>query len=327
MLVSYYFILGLDRGPVTHRTLAWFNAHHPDWVMYGCTANGSPTHDVAYMRGIPQDEVPLDLRNPAAVQFEVQEMARNAVAGGYNTIAIDQAVFWNTYGKGSEFGCGVWQNGSFSRRYASVNDPAFAGDVTAYVRIARSVAHSMGLALAINHPAGEIGRPAEQQITENTDLELDETGFSDYGNYAANPGLFARTLAYLVWAQHHGVAVATLNRFTRGMNAQQLEFAVAGYLMANDGGELMFAGVDHRYNGEQYHNEYAARIGRPCSPASSGPVFTRRFSGGMAIVNDSRSSASVRLPGTFRDIEGRAVRNPLALGPSDAYVLVGTGGC
>lgn len=331
MLVSYYFILGLDRGPVTHHTLAWFQANHPEWVLYSCTANGTPTHDVAYMRGIPNDEVPLDLHNAAATQYELSLMADQAVQNGYNALAIDQAVFWNTFGRGSAFGCGVWQNGRFVRRYASANDRQFAADVVSYVQTARTVAHSRRLALAANHPAESLNDPLERALVQSVDLELDETGFSDYGNYARAPGLFGKTLAYLTWAQRQHVAVATLNRFSRSMNAEDMEYVMAGYLMSNEGAELVFAGRDegHNYNSEQYHREYddVARIGRPCGEPTSGPVFTRRYSNGIVVVNDSRASTNVTLPSNaYRDIEGRAVRNPLRLTPNDAYVLVG-GSC
>jgi len=326
MLVADYYILGLDRKQLTGRNIKWFQSHHPDWVMYSCKKNGSPTREVAYMEGV-DDEVPLDIHNPAVIEDQLRQIGSDAKARGYNTIALDQALFWNVYGYGSKFGCGVYNNsGKFVRRYSSADDMHFDSDVVNYVRTARSIAHSMGLTLAINHPAGDINNPLERQIVESTDIDLDENGFSHYGKYHSAEGAFARTFAFSQYAQRHGTAMASVNKFLGHIRPEEMEYVLAGYLLANDGGEMLFTG--EKYNAQQYHNEYDARIGRPCSAtASSGHVFTRRFTGGFVALNDSHASASVSIPSGLRDLEGRPLSNPLRLGSMDAYVLVGAGGC
>ena len=189
------------------------------------------------------------------------------------------------------------------------------------------MAHGMGLALAINHPAGSISNPLEQQILQNADVALDENGFSQYGKYHDEAGSFTRTLAYTQYAQRNGTAVASINKFPAGtIRPEEMEYVLAGYLLANEGGLMLFTGT--RYNAEQYHAEYTTAIGRPCSSTTGGPLFTRRFSGGFVLLNDSKSSTSVSLPSNaLRDIEGRRLSNPLRVGPMDAYVLVGAGGC
>lgn len=331
MMVSDYFILGLDRKPITYHDITWFQANHPTWVLYGCNSStNAPTHDVAYMRGINDGEVPLDIHNPAVVQFQINTMDNDAKARGYNTLAVDQVVFWNTYGKTGEYGCGTWSGSTFVRRYASANDVQFAHDVANYVKTARPIAHAAGVSFAVNHPAGSLSNADELTVIANVDLEMDETGFSDYGHYASNPSNFGQTLSYLKYAQHQGTPVATLNRFTgvTTITPQQMEFVTAGYLLANEGTELIFTGVDHQYNYEQYHSEYATAIGTPCADTTGGPVYVRRFTKGMVVANGSSLGTTVALPATgFKDIEGRSVTYPLKLGPSDAYVLLGPGGC
>ncbi|HET9095440.1 MAG TPA: hypothetical protein VFN37_02160, partial [Candidatus Baltobacteraceae bacterium] len=322
MLVSQYFIMGLDQHSVTHHTLTWWQRNHPDWILYACSANGSPTHDVAYMGGIGVPDVPLDIHDAGAVAYQVGSMAKAAKDGGYNALAIDQVVFWNIYEGGNpnfgqsvksgEYGCGVWKGSTFDRLYASPADPRYAADVVNYVAQARSIAHSYGLTLMVNHPAGSVSSALEQQLLRNTDIDLDETGFSDYGRYVAGDGgIFKRELSYIRYAQQHGTGMMIIDKFSneRHVDPTGLEYSLATYLLGNEGGLLLFVGGANDYGTMQYHSEYDARIGRPCGAVSGGPaVYGRRFSGGLAVVNASADSQTVRLPSSgYRDIEGRAV--------------------
>ena len=345
MIVSDYFIMGMDQYAVTKHALSWWQKNHPDWILYACTSSGVPTHDIAYMPGISVPDMPLDIHNRAAVDYQVNGMAAHAAANGYNALAVDQVVFWNTYKGGnpamgqsektSEYGCGVWHGTTFERRYASPQDPQWNADVAAYVREAHTLLRSRGLTLIVNHPAGNTSDPGEQQVLANTDIDLDETGFSDYGRYTQDNGsIFKRELQFMQYAQQHGTGVLITDKFQNQahVNAAGLEYALATYLLGNDGAALLFTGGAHEYGTMQYHPEYDQRIGTPCSGVAGGPhVYSRAFTGGLALVNASASTQSYALPSgkTYHDIEGRSVRNPLALAPNDAYVLVTTsgGGC
>jgi hypothetical protein len=81
----------------------------------------------------------------------------------------------------------------------------------------------------------------------------------------------------------------------------------------------------HDYGTLQYHSEYGESIGTPCSDVAGGPqVYSRRFSGGLAVVNAGLSAQSYTVPGgSYRDVEGRSVGSTLSLKPNDAYVLLG----
>ncbi len=343
MIVSNYFIMGMDQYSVTHHTLAWWEANHPSWILYACSAGGGATRNIAYMPGISVPDVPLDIHNPQVVTYQIDTMAAAARAAGYNALAIDQFVFWNTYGGGNtalgehrssgEYGCGVWNGGTFVRRYAAQSDPQWTTDVIGYARIARSILHARGMSLIINHPGGSVKNPAEQQLLQNTDEVMDETGFSDYGKYQQNDGnLFIGTLAYMRYAQQHGVGVLMVNKFINltDVTGVPLEYSIATYLLGNQGAALLFAGGAH-YGTLQYHPEYDAPVGKPCSDVSGGPaVFTRRFTGGMAVVNAGLAANRLALPAgkSYRDIEGRPVSNPLMLEPNDGRVLLtSSGGC
>ncbi len=337
MTVSEYYIMGLDQVAVTHRTLSWWKAKHPDWIFYACTASGAPTHDIAYMPGVANADMPIDIENSAAVADEVNTMAGYAKAAGYNALAVDQVVFWNIYHGGnaafgqkrntSEYGCGSWHGNTFVRRYSSPQDPRWTADVIAYTRVAHAILHSRGMVLLVNHPAGNINSPNEQQLVVNTDELLNETGFSDYGRYTQKLGLMVETLAWSRYAQQHGVAVFTVNKFINipsSVTGIPLEYSIATYLLANQGAELLYTGGLHGYGTQQIHPEYSAPIGTPCSDVGDGPtVFFRRFTGGLVVVTAS-SSGSFTLPAGkgYRDLIGRPVSSTLHLGPTSAYVLL-----
>lgn len=111
MLVSQYFIMGLDQYSVTHHGLSWWQQNHPGWILYACTSGGTPTHDVAYMSGVDVPDVPIDIHNPAAVAYQAEAMAQAARSGGYNALAVDAPV-----GRPC---AGVTANGSvYSRRFS-----------------------------------------------------------------------------------------------------------------------------------------------------------------------------------------------------------------
>lgn len=335
MVVSNYYIMGLDQYAALHHTLAWWKATHPDWILYACTASGTPTHDIAYMIGLNSLDVPIDIHTPAAVAYQVQAMAHYAKAAGYNSLAVDQVVYWNIYQGGnpafgqhrntSEYGCGTWHGSTFVRDYASPKDPRYPADVVSYVRQAHSILHSMGMALVINHPGGSPNDPNEQQLLSNTDAVMDETGFSDYGRYTQNPGVMSSTLAWMRFAQSRGAAVMIVNKylnFNQSVTGAPFEYALATYLLGNQGAALLFVGGAHGYGTLQYHTEYDAPIGKPCSDVSAGPVYVRRFSGGLAAVNGSTSTRALQLPSgkAYRDIEGHSIGSTIA--PMSGYVLL-----
>ncbi len=340
MDVSLYLIMGLDRNEITHRSLSWWQSNHPSWILYACKSDGTPTHDIAYMPGINDGDMPIDIHNSEAVREQISTMAHAAAEQGYNSLAIDQAVFWNTLIGGnrsfgqhenrSEFACGVWQGNTFVRRYASVNDKAWNADVVSYVRQARSVLHSMGMSLIINHSDGNANDPYEQELLRNTDVIMDETGFSDYGEYKDRSGLVQQTLAWMQYAQRAGAAVLMVDKFANKTHADSegFEYSLATYLLGNEGRALLFVGGVHDYGTEQYHSEYDAAIGTPCGEATSnGALFTRRFTGATVVVNAGGSPQTYAPPSTaLKDIENRAsVRSSMVIPPHEGYVLMGKG--
>jgi hypothetical protein len=356
IVASYYMPQETDAstgawGDIGH-TLAWWKANHPDWILYSCNAEGEPTTTPAYITGLKYN-VPLDIHNPAVVAYQVQLAGNYAIAHGYNALAFDEVLYHNVTGTGAGrgyFGCGIVQNGAFVKRYASASDPAWATDTVNWVKAARNILKTdatlapKALKLIVNHPAYNVASANEQAILQNVDADLDETGFSDYGEYqaAGKQNLFKATVDWMTYAQAHGAATLIINKFDQStpITPVQLEYSIATYLMGNQTAASLFVGNIKGYGSEQYHPEYNAPIGVPCGAyyggatydSANSQIYYRRFSGGLVVVNAGslpRASEVAHLPANhaYTDLENRTLTNPLAVSSNDAYVLLTTNGC
>lgn len=355
-LVSRYYIVEEDNILVSNHDVNWWRQNHPDWILYACDSSGNPTRDIAYTPGVGFADVPLNIHNPAVVDYQLnQSLIPFAQANGYNALALDQVIFSNIMEGGNpqlgqsvkpgEYGCGTWNSdGTFNKIYQSKSDPTWAQDIVTWVTTAKQDAAMQNIKIIVNHPEGSINDPNEQALIRNVDVTLDESGFTDYGNYGSI-GFFNATYNYAEWVQKQGVAIGFIQKYaheTTSFTPVEIEYAIATYMMANEGNADMFLvgnnGAGYGYGAEQYHNEYATHLGAPCGAMyggsnynSSAPgVYYRRFQSGIVIANVSSSGASATLPSnySYSDIEGRPVSNPLPLNGHDAYVLTAPGnGC
>jgi hypothetical protein len=351
---TYYMPMETDAntslwGAIGH-PLSWWQTNHPDWVLYSCTSAGAQTTIPAYISGLTNN-VPLDIHNPDVIAYQVKAAANYAIANGYSAVGFDEVLFYNlggaTAGTGA-YGCGIYQNGTFVKRYSGKTDANWNADVVAWVKAARTILTTDAtiapyhLKLVVNHPAGLISSTNEQAILSNVDADVNETGFSDYGNYTSSSSLFKTTVDWTRYAQAHGAAPLTINKYSEStaVTPEQLEYSIATYLMANEGGSGLFTVNSSGYGVEQYHSEYATSFGTRCGGYYGGPTYNanspdlwyRKYSNALVIVNSgsaTRASEIVSLPAghTYRDLEGRAVSNPLTVAKSDAYVLLTTNGC
>ena len=341
LLASRYFIM--EQSDPAHN-LAYYRAYHPDWILYNCTSGGTPTRVPAYMQaGAYGTNVPLDIHNPAVVDFQVRSLAiPPAVAAGYNALAIDQVLFSNIMGGNAgagSYGCGVYQSNTFVRRYNSKSDSRWAADTVNWIRIAKSIVTSEPhrLRIVVNHPAGSTSSALEQELLANTDAALSEVGFTNYGGYKRSASLFATALNYQIYAQAHGVIPLIIDKFVQreALTPVQREWVVGTYLMANNGKLLLYATSGGYgtggYGTLHFYPEYNTNMGNACGGVSGGPaIYQRRFTNGLVIVNASTGAAVARLPlnHSYKDIIGRPVTPVQVVGGTDAYVLLtspGTG--
>ena len=351
-LVSRYYIIEEDNTLTSGYNLQWWQQNHPDWILYACTSNGTPTHDYAYSPGDGFTDVPLNFHNPSVVQYQVASLMNYMQANGYNAMALDQVIF-NDFMVGgnpelgqtentSEYACGTWNDdGTFNTVYTSPSDPTWTQDVLNWVSAAKTAAAAAGDVVIVNHPAISTVNSNEQALMHLVDGEVEEPGFSDYGNYQTQPSYFLSMYKYMEWVQEQGIAFVDIDRYTLGgetsPTSDQVEYSIGTYMMGNEGNADLYIdannGSGYGYGSEQYHPEYATQLGSPCGAMTEDPVnaqiYYRRFQNGMVVVNSGGSgteNATLPTGHTYTDIEGRTVTNPLPVNAYDAWVLTTGGG-
>ena len=103
--LSYY--MPYSRAPAASMgfDLAFFQAYHPDWVLYGCDRT-----TVAFWDGqtAKSGSVPLDFTNPAVVEWQMRNQSVPARSLGYDAMAFDNFGGGARQGANSGRACGVW---------------------------------------------------------------------------------------------------------------------------------------------------------------------------------------------------------------------------
>lgn len=344
---GYYNALETDEsytgwGAIGH-DFSWWRANHPDWVLYACTAGGSATTNPAYVPGLTTN-VPLDIHNPSVVSYQIRLMADYAHRIGYHALSIDEATFWQAdqgAGAGS-YGCGIYQNGSFVRRYTGLNDPNWTNDVVRWVQIAHQILTTdptisgYHLKLMVNHPANVLSQQ-EMTFLASVDADLDETGYIEYGRPTKNtPSSVVMRTDWAMYAQQHGVAILmNANWGKLSLGTGQYDYSVATYLLGNLQAESLYSAQGDQYGTETWRSQYSTSIGAPCGTYYRDPnnsnLFYRRFTNALIAVNASPSASQVAsLPSghTYRDLFGRSASNTaMSIAPEDGYVLLTTNGC
>lgn len=361
---SRYYVPPEDSNLISGNNLAWFQANHPDWILYTCDASNNPTNQLAYVPGIGFPDVPLDISNPAVIDYQLnQSLVPYLLANHYKAAALDQINFSNILlGGNPNFGqkimpgyyaCGVYTQGvgnpgSFKRLYTSKSDPRYGQDMLNWLTQAHSILKASNLNIFVNHTVQSQSDPNEIALLSLVDMEMVEPGFSDYGYYQkqGNSGLFGATVSWMKWLQSHNVAIGIIDKFDQGqtkVTGLQEEYSIATYLMGKEQGAYLFTAPDngpgYGYGAEQWHYEYTTNLGPPCQEMYGGPsydpnnphIWYRQFANGLSVVNSGslpvlQENATLPAGRVYTDIHKRSITNPLPVASNDAYVLTTTPG-
>jgi len=328
-------------------SLSWWQRNHPAWILYECDKM-----TIAYVPGLP--EVPLDIANPAVAAFQAAALGAYAEANGYSGIAADIVDLKNNTGhaKNGAGGCGIWNSAHLWKQKfsGSDNDPQWAAAVGSWAAEMQSLLHlyPRRLALAVNTPPGAYqapvngkgGDPAVRAVFDHVDVELDEAGFSLWGQYADN-GTLVNVAGWMEYVQSEGKAFFVADDWNQQSGApslHQLDYSLATYMMGKEQAAALYVGKNDMYGKENFYSEYGAAIGRGCTPMYGGPddphyrgerIYFRKYTGAFAIVNVSPTETyRVTLPKpSYKNIEGGTVRSPLTVAPNTGYVLLTSNGC
>ena len=317
-----------DGDFTTHHDLTWWQTNHPNWVLYKCDEK-TP----ANMDGLKN--IPLDISNPAVVQWQMATYAPVMENGGYDALAEDLVGLENSNG-----GCGVFIKGVWHQRFTGQKvDEAWTKAVLAWHRAASTYLHGLSRPLEIgvnnvpeNRPFGD---PEQNELINYVDFVDDESSFTDYGNSYAGNGKVQLILQWMKYVQGlNKTWIADDKWNTQSLTHQQFDWALGTYLLGKYHHSSVF--IDHLpgYGYEYWVPQYRAKLGSPCGDMYPDPldqgVYYRKYTHAFVVVNASSSNAFlVNLPQlTYTSIWGDLVTSPVTIAADDSQILLTTlNGC
>ena len=339
------------RDPAPHVTngsgLAWWRQHKPELVLYQCDRK-TPAWECFAGEGCAHVSVPLDLTNPATLDYQLQVGVLPASRAGYNAIAFDNFGLRNEWQA-----CGAFRGpgSSWVQLYDAETpkaDPKYTADVLDWLARAVARIHAVGMLVIPNFSEMDF-EEATLRVTNLTDGILAEGGFTSWNPVPntsswhspplkTSPDKFERQVGFVRHLQLHGKGFFAINEWGAGpdyslnpakvpynisgpQNRAIRQFVVAAFMMVNGGACGIYLTCIQCYGGGagglgemSIWPEYAATVGHPLSePVRTGStgVWSRNYSGGIALVNPEPVERKFVLPqvqNAWRDLYGGTVQ-------------------
>jgi len=322
---TYYF--PWDRAPgikvdgVLH-DLAWFQANHPDWIVYTCDKT-TPAWAFKNTRAVP-----LDITNPAVLEYIMQTYLVPAIQQGYQGIAFDNImIFYNSFNR-----CGVWRNGEWVQQFTGApNEAAFLASILSWAEWAYTRLHALDTAVLINFSYDFRLPDASNKMYRYMDVAAPERGFTngdscERGHYLSDDTWLTNMRA-LQALDANGKGFAAMNctpvPFAQ-VTQEQKQWILANYLLVKGKHSYVAITGIQEYGRILTAPEYSAPIGHAVNTMyESQGVYMRDFSNGKAMVNPSKDiSFTVSLPaGVYEDLYGQSL-NDVTLEARSGIVLL-----
>ncbi len=311
--------------------LAWWTANHPDWIEYQCDRT-----TVAYEFG-DTNSIPLDITNPAVVNYIEQTYIAPALApgGGYEGIAFDNPDFrnagpWTGQRCGHYDAAGHW----IAQFHGTTDDPAYRSAILTWEQAVYHWIHARfsGATMAVNFSYDPQFPADSLAMLRYLDIDVDEQGFTNGSSgppWQFTDAAWQQQMLALQYNASLGHGLFSINQepvpFSQ-ISVAQVQWAIANYLLVKNQSSFLYICGYQQYGYLLLRTEYSAPIGQPIGGmvAMQG-VYLRDFTQGLAIVNPSSTSTSVvRLQGAYRTLYGQVVRNQVRLAPDSGLVLLAT---
>lgn len=309
-------------------SVAWYQAHHPDWLEYLCDEK-----TLAFEFGATT-LAPLDFANPAVQAYQWVNWVDAPLAQGFGGIAVDTMDLTNDWQRCGHFNT----SGAWVQQYSGQsNDPAFRHDVLGWeaATYEHTHAYSPTATMQVN-VTYQFGQPnaANLQLMTTTDLLFDERGFTNWGTAArhvSSPDEWQTIVTALQYVESKGLCYMTNGEEpgpTENISQAERLWVLANYLLIkNDCTYVYMTGIT---NGSQDYGslfvfpEYSVAIGHATSAMTKKQgAWMRMFSGGLTLVNPYSATATVTLPpGNYVDVNGNAVSSPVTLMRQTGTILL-----
>lgn len=313
----------------------WFLAHHPDWLVYLCDKK-----TLAYEFQDPN--VPLDITNPAVLQFMLDTWIYPALNHGYDGIAFDNVNLTNTLSDGR---CGIWKTDSHGNKqwtyiYGDENSIKGPGYINSIINWAKFMYHAIhtytpGATMEVNFSPDNGGIPSEppsfnKQLLPYIDLDFNEDGYT-YGvdGFTTDANWRQEVDFSCDLAARRKGQLLTFGFSFSDLTQQQKQWTIANYLLVKGTHTYVYiarptdSGEDYGYL--NVIPEYSAKVGHAInSMYRSQGVYMRDYSNGKTIVNPSSALAvSITLPPhRYKDLYGNTINTLLTLNPHSGIVLL-----
>jgi len=311
----YYYPFDRDRdGGIggLHHDITYFLANHPDWIEYTCDRK-TPAYEYG------DSNVPLDISNPAVIDYMMQTYILPAIRAGYQGIAFDNVDFNN-----NGYRCGVWRDGKW------VEQPNYIDNILTWASSMYARLHTLYVSVAMNFPY-DLNHSAESdQIYQYLDIAVDERGFTNWGRSQSDyfsGGKWLTNMQALESLDANGKGFVSINQMPEAfsqVSQAQKQWALANYLLVK--GKYSYIAITgvQEYGHILTTPEYSATIGHALGVmVQSQNVYMRDFSNGLAIVNPSSSQSFTitLLPDTYLDLYGNNL-DTITLEPHSGIVLL-----
>lgn len=324
IFIGYYIPFHRDSGTFTKpraiHDLNYWQAIHPDWVLYKCD-RVTP----AFEFGDPN--MPLDFSNPALVSWQVQTYALPVSQNGYDGIATDNLSLQNYYGA-----CGIYVKGKWKQLYSGQpDDPQWRENVLVWTARMQQALHSLAhpLALIPNFSLGSIppSDPIVRQIVNHVDGVLDEDGFTDDARGDLTDKKWVQLVQLMESVQQAHKPFYVVNQFqSSAVSNDEIQWALASYLMGKEHSAAIFISTYQAYGGDTRYYEYTAKIGSPTGAMyQSQNVYWRNYSGGVSIVNPSATKSytvTLNAAHSYANLYGYSVGQQVTLPPHTGLMLL-----
>eukprot|EP00040_Diaphanoeca_grandis_P013809 m.69741 g.69741 ORF g.69741 m.69741 type:complete len:454 (-) comp24134_c1_seq2:106-1467(-) len=361
VVLSYYIPFTRDPAPHTTGTpptgLPWWIENHPELVLYQCDKK-TPAWECFAGEGCAHVSVPLDLTNPATLEYQLSAAIVPAAKAGYNAIALDNYGLTNQWSA-----CGSFSgpNGAWVQLYDATNprdDKQYTQDVLDWTKRATERMHAIGLLVIPNF--SEMNFDADTLIVANlTDGILAEAGFTIWDPVPntssmytlppfTTPEKFEAQVLFIRNLQQAGKGFFSINEWGPGpdyhlnpscmpanITKSVRQFVVAAFMMTNTKSSGVFLTCIQCYGGgcgglgnfSIWGPEWEAKVGTPQGEPSKDPLFgvwIRKYSDGIAFVNPSTHSVTLPLPTTsaWIDLYGEKQSDTITMAPASGLVLL-----
>jgi hypothetical protein len=321
VLSSY---LSFERDSQRH-DLAYWKRTHPDWILYQCD-KVTP----AYL--YRQPSVPLDFSNPIVVQWQLSTTVAQAEQLGYDALAVDDI---NLHNVGAA--CGHYQGTRWVPLYSGQSsDSHWSASVLFWLKAMQQQLHSLSRPLALISTLNLTGASSNDGDMASLLASVDGVVMADGFNSTSDRQDWVNYIDFMHYVQQQRKAIYVVNQFTPppdqfALDNQQVQWALASYLMGEEGQAGLFIGKQEQFGEYLFYPSYSAAIGQPIGQmyrvavSNGGTVYLRDFSQGESIVNpDPTHSYTVALPAgrLYQDLQGQTMSDTVTLPSLSGMVLL-----